>query len=542
MLTLREALKFPCFERARVVAGQGGLDRVVRRVHVVDIPDATYKWGKDGLLLTAGYGLKDSPERQVALIPTLARNGLAGMVFSTGWYFESTPQVIRAAAEAHEFPVIEVPPDVEFISITERLYAEIVNHEFALKERADDIHRRLTQLVLEGGDLTALTRTLADILERSVLIENVASEVLATAQHGPVDEARSRAVEIGRTSPERIQRLLRRGIYSELQSRMNPVHFGTMPDLGMTMERVVAPLVVGREIYGYLWVVAGDHPLTNLDELAINHAATVAALVMLKEQAVRDAQQTLRGDFLAQLLWLEGDPDSLLLERARAVGYQFDPSHQVLFALSQPVGSGTLAQTAARMDNWLHGLGEWGLVVARERGVALVVESKLATTGQRLAERLATEISNPAQPLMVGVSDVHPADKSLRRLYDEASEAAEIGQRLRSDPPLVCFWELGLLDWLYRLPADAMRRNPYWLKIEMLAEHDSRTNGDLLHTLEAYLEYGGALAEAAAAINVHRNTLLYRLGRIEEIANVDLKEVKQRLNLHVALKGYRLKR
>lgn len=542
MLTLREALKFPCFERARVVAGEGGLDRVVRRVHVVDIPDATYTWGKDGLLLTAGYGLKDSPERQAALIPALARNGLAGMVFSTGWYFESTPQVIRAAAEAHEFPVIEVPPDVEFISITEQLYTEIVNHEFALKERADDIHHRLTQLVLEGGDLAALTRTLADILERSVLIENVASEVLATAQHGPVDEARSRAVEIGRTPPERVQHLLRRGLYSELQTRRSPVRFGTIPDLGMTMERVVAPIVVGREIYGYLWVVAGDHPLTDLDELAINHAATVAALVMLKEQAVRDAQQTSRGDFLAQLLRLEGDPDSLLLERARAAGYQFDPSHQVLFALSRPVGSGTLAQTAARLDNWLYGLGEWGLVVARERGVALVVESKLATTGQRLAERLAAEISNPAQPLMVGVSDVHPADKSLRRLYDEANEAAEIGQRLRPDPPIVCFWELGLLDWLYRLPADAMRSNPYWLKIEMLAQHDSRTNSDLLHSLEAYLEYGGALAEAAAAINVHRNTLLYRLGRIEEIADVDLKEVKQRLNLHVALKGYRLKR
>ena len=542
MLTLRQALKFPCFDKARVVAGAAGLDREIRRVHVVDIPDATYTWGQDGLLLTAGYGLKDSPERQAALIPTLVQHKLVGMVFSIGWYFETVPPVIQEAAEAHRFPVVEVPPEVEFIAITEQLYAEIVNHEFALKERADGIHRQLTRLVLEGGDLTALTQTLADILARSVLIESVTSEVLAKAQHGPVDEARAHVMEIGHTPPERVQRLLKRGIYAELQHTLSPVRFSSMPDLGMTMERVVAPIAVGHEIYGYIWIVAGDHPLTDLDTLAIEHAATVAALVMFKEQAVRDAQQTLRGDFLAHLLRLEAEPDSALLERGRAIGYQFDQPHQVLFVASQSAAGGLMAQLAARLDNWLHSVGEWGLAVARERGIVLIIESKSPAIGQRLAAKLVADISNPTQPVMVGLSDIHTTDKSLRQSYAEAVEAAEIGQRLRPNPPIVYFGDLGLLDWLYRLPTEAMRGNPYWAKIETLAEHDSRTNGELLHTLEAYLEFGGALAEAAAAINVHRNTLLYRLGRIEEIAGVDLKEVKQRLNLHVALKGYRLKR
>ena len=143
MLTLRQALLLPCFEKARCVAGEAGLEAVVRRVHVVDIPDARYTWGQGALLLTAGYGLKDSPERQAALIPTLVAHGLVGLVVSTGWYFEQTPEVILEAAEAQGFPVIETPPEVEFITITERLYAEIVNEQLALRERADDIHRRM---------------------------------------------------------------------------------------------------------------------------------------------------------------------------------------------------------------------------------------------------------------------------------------------------------------------------------------------------------------------------------------------------------------
>src|ERR1700687_4452014 len=209
MLTVREALTYPCLAAARVVAGVAGLDQVVRRVHVVDIPDANYTWGQGGLLLTAGYGLKDSPERQAALIPTLVHNGLVGMVFSIGWYFTATPEVICAAAEAIGFPVIEVPPEVEFISITEQLYTAIVNHQFALKERAADIHHRLMELVLEGGDLGTVTTTLANILQRSVLIESPTSDILAAAQSGPVDEARLHVLEAGRTPPDRAQRLLK---------------------------------------------------------------------------------------------------------------------------------------------------------------------------------------------------------------------------------------------------------------------------------------------------------------------------------------------
>ena len=64
-------------------------------------------------------------------------------------------------------------------------------------------------------------------------------------------------------------------------NKRQPVRLEAQPDLGMTMERIVSPIVVGGEIYGYIWIVAGDHPLTDLDELALDHAATVAAQLAL---------------------------------------------------------------------------------------------------------------------------------------------------------------------------------------------------------------------------------------------------------------------
>ncbi len=541
MLTLRQALKLPCFNRARVVAGKGGLDREVRRVHTVDIPDATYVWGQGALLLTAGYGLKDSPERQAALIPTLVQNGLVGLVFSIGWYFESVPAVIRAAADEHNLPVIQVPPETQFIDITERLYVEIISEQAALQARANDIHRRLTELVLKGGDLTAVAETLAHSLERSILMDGAAFEVLAHAEHGAVDESRLRAIRQGRTSADAVRRLMKRGLYGELQQTLRPLRVAAIPELGMTMDRIVAPIVIAGEIYGYLWIVAGDRPLTELDELAIDHAATVAALVLLKEQAVLEAQQAQRGDFLAQLLRPEATLDRPLLERAHLMGYQLERPHQLLFVLYPP--NVTPAALAGQLQRWLRlAAVEWMLVAPREQGVAIVIEAAAAGLGQDLAQRLLKQLSGPTHPLIIGVSQAHTDDPFLRRSYDEALAAAEIGQRLGRGATVICHWELGVLDWLYRLPAEALHNNPYLARVEALAAHDQDHHSDLVNTLEAYLEHGGALAEAAGVLNVHRNTLLYRLERIEAITESDLRNVQQRLNLYFALKGFRLKK
>jgi purine catabolism regulator len=541
MLTLREALQYPSLASARVVAGAAGLDQVVRRVHIIDIPDAHYNWGRGALLLTAGYGLKDSPERQAALVPTLVEHGLVGLVFSIGWYFPETPQVIREAAEAAGFPVIEVPPEVEFISITEELYTAIVNQQYALNQRAAAIHDQLTQLVLQGGNLAAVVDTLAHILQRSVLIESPTSDVLAAAQSGPVDEARLRVLEAGRTPPDRAQRLLKRGIYADLQQKLRPVRLSAMPDLGWTMERVVAPIVVGGEIYGYIWIVEGDHPLTDLDELAVDQAATVAALVLLQERAVHEARQAVQGDFFGRLLELDGEPDSSLSEQARAVNYRFDQPHQVLFVIGQPQAGGTPPQLAARLDAWLHASQTHDLAVLRGRGIALLAEARTNAAGEALAARLLADLDHPSQPVHIGVGRVSDGRLTLRRSYEEALEAAQIAQRMGSSASVLCYWKLGLLDWLYQLSPDQLPGNAYLATIETLAEHDRRTKGDLVRTLEAYLDSGGALAEAAGSLTVHRNTLLYRLGRIGEIIDVDLRDVEQRLNLHVALKAYRLK-
>jgi purine catabolism regulator len=540
MLTLRQALEMPVFATAQVVAGHAGLDNEISWVHIVEIPDAHYRWKRHGvLLLTAGYGLRDAPKRQVGLVARLVEQGFAGMVFSTGYYFDHVPEAIRLEAERSGFPLIETGREVLFIDITEALLEQIVNRQYHLLQQSTQIHEQLTGLVLEGGGLQSLAATLARLLERSVTIESPSLRVLAAAQYGNVDEARTRSVNGGRTSAELAQHLLDEGIYDQMLQRKGPLYVAPRPDLGMHMERIVAPILVEGEIFGYIWIIAGDRPLTDLDELAIARGATVAALILFKEQAVHDAEAALRGDFLEQLLRDAGDPTALS-EGARRLNYRLERPHQVLLVRGISPGGSAVHTFPDDVGDWLHQQGLDALLVWRDENLVLVLEGEQEESGERLAQDLVRAISHPARRILVGVGGLSQPGAGLRNSFSQACQAAEIGAALGNQEGALSFSSLGLLNWLRHLPEDALEANTFYQKICNLAGYDAGRNGQLLKSLETYLDHGGALLEASDALYVHRNTLLHRLERLETLLEIDLRDPWQRLNLFAAIKAYRL--
>lgn len=545
MLTVREALELPVFSSCRLVAGRAGLDNEIQWVHIVDIPEAHFKWHRRGvLLLTAGYGLRDNAESRETLVPTLVGQGFAGMVLSTGYYFEETPAVIREAGDRLDFPVVEAPPDLLFIDVTEAVLERIVNRQYALLQQSTRIYSQLTDLVLQGAGLDKLAATLADLLGRSVTIEDPNFRVLATAERGATDEARRQSVANGRTPPPIAQHLLDAGVYAQLLERGGPVRVPPIPSLGMRMERFVAPVMVDREIHGYIWIIAGGRPLAELDELAIRHGATVAALILFKEMAVREAEESLRGDFF-ELLLRGSDEMADLAEQARRLRFRLEKAHQVLLVDGASHAGGDSRGLYDHVEKWLRGEHLDLLVVRRERHLVLVVESERPEEGKQLANRLVDELSHPAQRLLVGVGATCGTSGgkagAIGRSYEEAWEAVRIGRTMGRKEGVVAFRDLGLLHWLYHLSPDKRAGNIYVKHVGTLAAYDAARDMELLKTLETYLDHGCSLVEAADALYIHRNTLLHRLKRIEELCAVDLRDPMQRLNLHAAVKDHRLR-
>lgn len=551
MLTVRDALAMPVLAQAELVAGAAGLDTAISWVHIVDFPGASYEYQRRGiLLLTAGYGLRDDPDAQRALVAKLVEQGYAGMLLSVGFVFDAVPPALVEAAEHAGFPLIATPRHVMFISITEAVLAEIINLQYGLLQASNDINARLTGLVLEGKNLGDLADTLSALLNRSVSIEDPQLRVLAAAIVGPIDEARKRSIAARRTTTALAAHLLESGIYDRLKETMAPVRVPPIPDMGMDLERVVAPIIVGHELFGYIWIIADDEGLSPLDDLAIQHGSTVAALMLFKQKEVHAAQALQRQGLFEQLLTAELITAEMA-EQARRLDFRIDlPCHVLIVRGVQRVPGGAVT-LGHDLSQWLAASGYRTLHAWRDEGLVLLLPCDDRATVETLARRLVAELSHPALRLLVAVGpparlsetgEPNGTGSPLTRSYEQALETIRIARRLGATEGVYAFRALGMAHWLYHLPAEHRASNAWMDVIQALVEHDERRNSELLDTLEAYLKHGGALVPAADALFVHRNTLIHRLDRISAITELDLREPETRFNLYAALLMHRLTR
>jgi purine catabolism regulator len=120
--------------------------------------------------------------------------------------------------------------------------------------------------------------------------------------------------------------------------------------------------------------------------------------------------------------------------------------------------------------------------------------------------------------------------------YRQAQQALEIGSRLFGEGRVHSFAQLGIYRLLFHLYRHQELVQFCEETLGPLVNADTRHNNALIQTLENYFRYNGNLSETARAMHFHRNSLLYRLGRIEELLGRSLEDPELRLSLQVALK------
>lgn len=157
---------------AKLIAGRGGLDRVVTSMNVMEVPDII-DWVSGGeLIVTTAYSIKDDVEKLVELVPALNSRGVVGLGIKPKRYIRETPQAVINAANALSFPIFEIPPEVSFSKIITPVLTTIVNNQAQVLMDIYDLQKSLTATMLSGGNLQAITQTLHNRYGNSVAIYN----------------------------------------------------------------------------------------------------------------------------------------------------------------------------------------------------------------------------------------------------------------------------------------------------------------------------------------------------------------------------------
>ncbi|MFR9778312.1 PucR family transcriptional regulator [Micromonospora sp. MS34] len=164
----------------RLVAGDAGLDRPVRWVHVAEVPDIATLLGGGELVLTTGIGLPADDAGLRAFIGDLADVGVSGLVVELGRrYVSGVPRVMAAAAERRGLPLVELRRATPFVRITEAVHALIVDAQLTELRATEEIHQRFTELSVEGAEPAEVVRQAAELAGCPVVLENLSRQVLA---------------------------------------------------------------------------------------------------------------------------------------------------------------------------------------------------------------------------------------------------------------------------------------------------------------------------------------------------------------------------
>lgn len=534
MLTIRDALQLPILQDAKVVAGAGELDRTIRWVHNVSVPNAA-DWLHGGeLVLTTVSNMPESAEAQGDFLRQLAEKGIAALVITIGMLVDEIPEYLREIGDELGLPLIELTYQTRFVDIAKVINERIAEENLDTISRALSIQQQLSRLVLQGGGFSELAQMLADQVGHSISIENERFEAIANKNIAEVDSARRYTIEQGRTNPQLIDALAVEYL-PKIRESLRPVQLPVMPELGLEMERLLAPIVVHGEIYGYIWIIADLRALSPIDIMAIEIGATVAALLMLYQESLQTAEASLKGSLMAQLIEGGGGPQTILSDQSLRYGLDLRLPYRMLL-VSVRNGQPPSSTRAYRAINQL-------LTQCQAQAVAAQFAGQVAILAQadkdvdELAQALVKGLEGEFGDLTLGVSSAMTLAANVGAAHQQCNEALDIAQRVNSARQVHHFDDLGYIHTLYHAGPASLSQN---LQAPVLRRLLAERGADLFNTLEAYLDAGGNSVQTADRLHIHRSTLNYRLARIKEICDVDLSSANTRLNLQIALKLMRL--
>src|ERR1700759_3911967 len=178
----------------------------------------------------------------------------------------------------------------------------------AVLEWAEQQHHQVMQLVLDEVELPELVAALASALRASVTVEDTDGRVLASAPaegYCPPPAPAARRTGAARAAPEAGETSGRRSTVARV-----PVRGSKGPNGRVTRSAAAwaAPVVVGGELAGRLWVTDPPAEPEPVQLRVIERFALVVALLLLQQRHLFDVQSRLSGDLLGDLL-RDGGPD-----------------------------------------------------------------------------------------------------------------------------------------------------------------------------------------------------------------------------------------
>jgi PucR family transcriptional regulator, purine catabolism regulatory protein len=510
---------------AQLVAGGEGLDRRVTWATRMRARLPAFESVRGGeLALLSLSQLRRIDETLPHLLTSLQKEGVAAIAVAAP--LESLEHDTLALADQLHLPLILLPLTTSLEEIEREVITFVVSFRGEIERQATEISNQLIQLSVQGVGLQGVCEHLARTRNKWVILQE-ADQQLRFQASPPGGDAPALPV---------------------------PLTDENLSHNGLT--RITVPIQIRHEVVGYLSLIGKDGDFDYLERLILGQVAPILALEFARERERSEVESRYSAEAMMDVLQGNYQNSDEILARARLLGYDLlIPQVVVIFELAQDepeyAAGSPQAQWSRRIrDEIQRAWPTCWISIEVRRVLALLpiiesnvddeseIEKAIFTRLERAQVRLQQgNVGNGRLPLFTGgIGQLAKVVQRIPQSYREAQQALEIGRRLFGEGNLHSFARLGIYRLLFHLYGLKELSDFYQESLGPLLESDTHSNSALIETLEGFFRCNGNLSETARTMHLHRNSLLYRLGRIEELLGRSLEDPELRLSLQIALK------
>lgn len=532
-LTVKDMMKSNFFKDYRILAGERGLDKQIQGVAILDAPDG-YKWtkGKE-LVISSGYIFHKNPGLWNEFIESDNFKKFSCMGIKER-YVNNVPDEVMAKFNECNIPLILIPPDVAWMDIKNSLNVIVMNKDIRqfnmgsidvnysdLSYHVRKIERILSQLEKRMG----FPAMLYDISNDTAYYSSD-SFIKMADKFKPKDFWEHKFP----ISEEVICDNLKFIRHRYMDDRYE------IPYSWLTI-----PITVMGKVKAYFVVVEATSLIDYFDQFAVRISFLLLQSIFEQFLFFDSVGDFGFEKFINDMIFNNLNDQEKV--NNRAIDINIDVSKKYYNVLMQQVEEGfTLSNHKDFVNRALKNSFQYNeirIAFVNENSVLVMLQVSESERHPVRINRIKNSVEDLKSKLeerfdmtsfRFGICDTPDLIYNIRRNYDRASQAIEIGQLIYPNKFSVSYSDLGALAWI-RVDNDELRNMIENIEA-MMADSEQQ---ELLDTLKNYLECKMNFSLTAKQMYIHINTVRKRIEKARDLLDLDLDDHVSRLKLELFL-------
>lgn len=539
ILTVEDVLSRPLFHNAQIVAGERGLQRKIRWVHVMEVSQFDALLHGEEMILTTGVGLSTMPAK--TYVEKLIESRVSCLCIELGHSLSSVSEEMIELADRHDFPLIVFSKTVRFVDITQDLHSLILNQHHKMLEDLEVVSREFHRLTLTSQGTTQILK----LLHKSVNAQVAYLPLQGTPQFIPALSPSEQAMLI-ESLPH----------YEDMSADLTRQET-MLQSHGEGATYLIQVLGAMGQAWGRLALLIRQREPREFDTLILDRASLALSQDLLRKKYMDErrahAEQVWVDDLIHGRIKSEEQIRALIgsrLKEAAELHYRVcivEPSARegIEPDSSEEDFETTRLHIALRVRSVFDNLAFYPLMTWKNNRLVIVAidlspRKNHKERWERIFDTLQSRQASPQTDdhrLHVGIGRTYRKLMDAHHSYREAQGVLSVNRPLpQSLGPF--YDDIGVYRLLLRLDDESAAKAFVDDYIGPLIEHDRNKGNELLRTLKAYFDHGGSKQLAAQALFLTRQTLYHRLNKIEQLIGGDLHSPERRLALEVAVRIY----